>query len=762
MAATSTNISYRPIRVGLLVRIGEVEDIIQAAGVNSLLWGGRFNPLIPFSPSDTDRADRIANSYNVDFLYPVVPTKDITDYLEKRPILNEGGFHYHNLLYSDYPSEKKRLGYLSVLEAIIHQWSNEFKDKADDYQSNWSLIKWEVGDPLSNLFAVTFGYYPRNLSLRDDYESLFVSGLRPRIDNVTTNETVSSTLADRRTPLALTSLMLVSKPTPSTTRELGLYVGDPSDFRSLVNFWNLRAAGNRIQFLPKNSLDRYGDFLAAYLGLLDKLTSRNAKVTDRLNFYFQDEGVDYIRALADKFNTTKPITFVDLGALDNFELVDKPSVFSFRHDRTLSVVDRNPIGYKVLVNLPEMKFLPGRDFEFPAPKLVATINSYSGHEYPNYTLRLPYIRSLNEDFGRDVLSMSGYEDLRVEQDGVGVIVETSDRTLEMYPISFYSVIQKVLNSAGIASSLSQAGLMTQRILEKIEGLFGASIFKVTGVRKLIRQTGVEKAITRGEATKQIFDDGTIKRFKPPFSKSEAPDSGSIFNTLLTRDFFRAGLNLECKHCRLINWLPLKDIDDFWTCQYCGDRQLTSVQLNSRGEWHFRRSGLFGKDNNQEGAIPVILTLSWLDKFGAFGEMIHCPALNLSAPDLKCEIDFCGLKFNRTLDNVAQIVFGECKDEGGLINDEDIANLEDVWKKLKVKGIKSFIVFSKTASQFIDSEIELFRKLNSRDVPMILLTTRELENLNPRLSLGEDGAPHKHPMTLEELAENCAFRYLCIK
>ena len=762
MAATSTNVTFRPIRVGLLVRIGEVEDIVQAAGLNSLLWGGRFNPLIPFSPSDTDRADRIADSYNVDFLYPIMPTGDITDYLEKRPFLNEGGFHYHKLLYSDFPQEKKRLGYLSVLEAINHQWSNEFKDKADDYQSNWSLIKWEVSDPLSNLFAVTFGYYPCNLNLRDDYESLFVSGLRPRIDNVATNETVSSTFANRRTPLALTSLMLVSKPLPSTTRELGLYIGDPRDFRSLVNFWNLRAAGNRIQFLPKNDLDRYGDFLAAYLGLLDKLTSGNPNVTDRLNFYFQDEKVDYIRALAAKFKTTKPITFVDLGALDNFELVDNPSVFSFRYDRTLSVVDRNPVGYKVLVNLPEMKFLGEREFEFPAPKLVATIHPDRGSEHPDFTLRLPYIRSLNEDFGRDVLSMSGFEDLRVEQDGVGVIVETTDRTLEMYPIAFYTVIQKVLKSAGIDSSLSQAGLLTKRILEKIEGLFGASIFKVTGVRKLIRQTGVTEAITRGEATKQIRDDGSIEKFKSPFSKSKAPDSNRIFDTLLTRDFFRAGLNLECNHCRLINWLPLKDIDDFWTCQYCGDRQLTSVQLKTRGDWRFRRSGLFGKDNNQEGAIPVILTLSWLDQFGSFSEMLHCPALNLTAPDLKCEIDFCGLKFDRLLDNVAQLVFGECKDEGGLINDEDIANLEDVWKKLKVKGIMSFIVFSKTASQFIDSEIELFRKLNSRDVPMILLTTRELEILNPRLSLGDDGAPHKHPMTLEELAENCAFRYLCIK
>ncbi len=47
MTVTSVNVAYRPVRVGCLVREGVIDDVVAAAALNTMAWGGMFNPLIP-------------------------------------------------------------------------------------------------------------------------------------------------------------------------------------------------------------------------------------------------------------------------------------------------------------------------------------------------------------------------------------------------------------------------------------------------------------------------------------------------------------------------------------------------------------------------------------------------------------------------------------------------------------------------------------------------------------------------------------------
>ena len=47
MATTGLTIAYRPIRLGFLIRNGNLDDLITAAGLNTMLAGGIYNPVIP-------------------------------------------------------------------------------------------------------------------------------------------------------------------------------------------------------------------------------------------------------------------------------------------------------------------------------------------------------------------------------------------------------------------------------------------------------------------------------------------------------------------------------------------------------------------------------------------------------------------------------------------------------------------------------------------------------------------------------------------
>ena len=120
-------------------------------------------------------------------------------------------------------------------------------------------------------------------------------------------------------------------------------------------------------------------------------------------------------------------------------------------------------------------------------------------------------------------------------------------------------------------------------------------------------------------------------------------SNSAFDYLLKKGTLRAGLELICPNCNLDFWLALEALGHKVVCEYCGETFDSAPQLKDRGDWRFRRSGLFGKDNHQEGAIPVVLTLQQLgtNVDPLSGARLFATSFNLSSTGAKispCETD----------------------------------------------------------------------------------------------------------------------------
>ena len=79
-------IRYRPLRIGWCVRAANIEHVRTAMRLNSILWGGRFNPLIPVD--DEQLALQLVESFRVDALYPV-DNRDSTIRAEDVPLTVE-------------------------------------------------------------------------------------------------------------------------------------------------------------------------------------------------------------------------------------------------------------------------------------------------------------------------------------------------------------------------------------------------------------------------------------------------------------------------------------------------------------------------------------------------------------------------------------------------------------------------------------------------------------------------------------------------
>jgi hypothetical protein len=91
----------------------------------------------------------------------------------------------------------------------------------------------------------------------------------------------------------------------------------------------------------------------------------------------------------------------------------------------------------------------------------------------------------------------------------------------------------------------------------------------------------------------------------------------------------------------------------------------------------------------------------------------------------CEVDFLMVIPDR-FPQKPRVLLGECKDEGGHIDAEDVEHLRQVADALPPRRFETYIVFAKLAP-FTPEEVALVKTLNGPyQNRVILLTARELE------------------------------------
>jgi len=304
-------------------------------------------------------------------------------------------------------------------------------------------------------------------------------------------------------------------------------------------------------------------------------------------------------------------------------------------------------------------------------------------------------------------------------------------------LDILNLIAKIFEFVGISASPSKPGLIATRLIRQMGGLRDCRPFKIPGVRKLIEDHPPDKSFTRSNAVQivravdpetnnigfSLFEDLYIER--RPVNSKLTP--GSVLDYLMKKGIFRAGMEFDCPSCKLNFWVSIDEISTEIKCEYCGHLFNITPYLHHRGDWRFRRTGLFGRSDNQEGAIPVVLTLQQFDTVFSLGEMLYATAMELKSG--KCEIKDCETDFIVVIpkhhSGRIQVAIGECKNRGG-ITEDDVVKLGVVAGAFPSERFDVFIVFAKL-QKFTPDEIRYASRLNEKhNHRAILLTDRELE------------------------------------
>ena len=143
---------------------------------NSILWGGRFNPIIPVD--DEQMASQLVELFHVDALYPI-------DDLD--PVIRNFTEKYNHLkwpiLYRPIVVNPKTTPqyppFVTVLD-IYHALVSLHKEYVKDLpQPNVAacLYLWEEADPLSNILLATCGAYPPFVEIGIDYAGMMKRAL---------------------------------------------------------------------------------------------------------------------------------------------------------------------------------------------------------------------------------------------------------------------------------------------------------------------------------------------------------------------------------------------------------------------------------------------------------------------------------------------------------------------------------------------------------------------------------------------------------
>ena len=732
----AVTIRYRPVRIGWCVRHGNWDDLRAALRLTHIFWGGKFNPVIPIgNPS----SERLIRQFRVDVLFPINDAPEIVEFAKgvqalKWPLLRD------ELIAGGAPS------FLDISHPLIriakelrlHERTNSIEDAPPQAfeSSDYVIVHWDADDPLADILLATFGGVPFADQTGRDYEGFFLTQVGAYPYKANKALPLPAELISRSSIRDIGTAELNWDRIPSRST-IGFYAGKANDFEDVVNFWNLQAADLNVVFLDPTQAERMAEIRSAHAALVLKryeeerqqrgayasagwnleripIWSRSQEVVSELGFSEQD--VPYFQG----------IEGIDLGVG-----ISPPLHFFSRKEVLGSIADR--FGRPTLsLQLPEKPF---ETDELSQEHFAISVRTPLEDPDELHTFWTPNIPDLNSWYGRQLFTRGS--SARAEVDGVGEITEVRRDTLTLTSLKKTELAKKLFELGGIKADVSHPGRIAFRLISQLGGLQGCRVLKVPGVRQLIRKYGPLQEFDRSEAIGLIgnLDPQTgaprFLDFENLFIEdrdwSTKLKPADVFGYLLDRGVFRAGLTLTCPTCELPFWISLDDASTTTTCEVCGASFNVLRQLKTR-DWKYRRSGLFGINNHQEGSIPVALTLQQLHTHlrSWRGSSLFLPNMTLeptSGNIESCETDI----FVAAEDgNDTVLAVGECKDAGGSITAEDARKMGLVADALSKKGFYCYIVFAKTAP-FTIQDIENCRRANEGGGNrVIMLSDREIE------------------------------------
>ncbi len=755
MNVFNSSVRFRPVRIGWCLHQDDWVAYRETLGLNFILAGGQFNPLIPID--DENYAQALIRAFRVDILLSISEDAKIRAFIEKFPHLKPPSLNPR--FWDSFQSGK--IPHFVDISHSIKKHFGQLDKNSPDYQ--FLCYDWQPDDPLANVFLATYGKLPPPSPKEIDYAALLGKGVSANSQTLTLQDAFPIIMRDPSTfvPRCFCRLGVKQHYRHSNHWECnGFYVGHADDFQDMVNFWNLQATDLSLVFYDPTHADRLQKRRQDWLSFFPPLGKETVPKIPPLALWGRT--LDILNEPI-KWATPTRLCKIDITSWNGSNI--KVPYMYFTEHHVMGIQSASPFGKQTFsIQSPAHPF--DDDVFLQSQQMVIAIQPQIAYSSDHAsTLQLPFVPELNDYYDRAIHAGVGLACTRVEPDGVGFIKNIHYHDLSIHPVNIADLISQLFALSDVKATLSDAGLTTQRLIHQMGGLQQCRLFKIPGVRKLIRQLAPTKAFSWKTAVDYIRgeDQQTKKCSFDNYShvylngKKLTPDA--VMETFLERKLFSAGLQLSCPNCPFDFWAS-NNLPSPQTCEYCQHTFNILPYLKDHGIWHFRPSGLFAtggdpkKGGDQKGAIPTILTLQQLEHALEWGKMPYCASINFRRTGVKkfaCESDFVVVLPEPNAEGKIEIVLAECKAEGGEITAEDVEKLSFLADALPKEQFRIYILFSKL-TRFSPEELDRIALINTNNIRAIIFSTPDLETLRPYETLLQKNKSMRFAGKLKDMAE----------
>ncbi len=742
METQNASVRVRPLRFGFVVDPKDKASLLQVLQLNSCLWGGMYNYIIPRfvktparyredfirSPSGTSLINGLIDAFQPDFL--VETAVGITKGLqfETRRIVP---------LQSLMPSVAEQRPYGVDVRSICEALYQETFRFVQRHPPNVVLPR-APSPRYELLLAATFGEIPDSGGLAECRNNI-VNALGAKDEMVQPHSFIKYFSHQNLYPLRIGRHVLETQSREWNLDETLFYMDERSPY-DIIEYWNLRALGWRIRPLPQSWSSQLRPDCEEFIKEAHRapvppsnrtqdaafLCSRSCSFQEMQSYISSlKRPSDAIVTVSDRF----PRLWEEWGR--HADHAEPQTVI-----HSVDSVSARPVGQSVSIETAIPEFLELSDYAASGAACANVIEAL-----PNGAAVIPW---QSADM-RALTAGAMNKDVWTGREGIVVVAGEYHRHHLFRTPSPMNVFTSWAAAHNFQLELSSAGRNAGEITKSLGDLSNIRLFADEKILELLNDLAhgnfdlelseQEAAVTRKRHIRtSAAPQARIWQVLMRANNAQRYVASNHLRALLKARVLTLGMKLLCPECQHTGWYGISQLDVYLMCERCLREFAFPQSQPPKKPWAYRVIGPFAVGDFAAGAYSVLMSAQFLA-----GEVAEActwiPSFELKragANDTEAEADFGMFLRPRRLTRFSDpiVVFGECKTFGPF-ESRDFSRV----KKLASLFPGATICFCTLKDELSPSEKRQIARIarsgrqtmesGRRKNPVIVLTRREL-------------------------------------
>ncbi|MDE0014686.1 MAG: hypothetical protein OXU51_00760 [Candidatus Poribacteria bacterium] len=724
-------INARPIRLAFLVNPTDVDSLQRVIEINTFLWGGKFNSIIPTFQDipenwhhcpDMDAQDIVSgylNNFDPDYVVPIGECADYALNYGDRDIID------HHSMFFVAAQIQGTAGYgISLFETLNHFIkNNEFELRGDKFEICMPCFSKSSYPLLSSLFGILpegineileqrFGNY-LEIEQIDCSISNYTEFIKAQTHHSREYVFDNQVLHRREYLMGINSLGF----SRTYSGESVTFFFDAESPIDIIDYWNLRAVSRIVCPIPMQFAqdEKLSNFVLSEL--VENIGSiRFPKPSIRSSSVPEEEYLEFFNSIECKpFQTPYPPMWEKLPH------DDKRAMYSFNSGRRYYDIHDISSNHGEILNTLSPYIRPDRSFTH-TPRFANEIWFTVYNDKLIFTSVVPEgLEDLSE-----VCQPNNH--VRASKGSLVYLVHEPEAYLQIGLPQSTVIFESWMKSRGWGFEISNAGHIVTQTIKRL-GIQFFEVFAIKGIIKLLDEMKDEKSLLQTNLWRKIK---TIAKQEYNTEEDIKHYVNEILERLVGAKVLQPGMEISCTNCKQSAWYSVEDADYRLRCPRCLDSFDFPYKPGAEIKWAYRRLGAFDSPNKSEGTYTTLLLL----RFFCDGQMLGGAITPLMSFNLKKdnvadedaekivgkEIDlalFFQLR-NEKIERNGDIetIFAECKTFGSFTQ-RDIEKMEILGKKFP----EAVLTFAKLGD-LTDDEKKSLSELSCRSCNVILILTGE--------------------------------------